>query len=106
MLEIILQLSIGILFVLMVKRGLLFGRLFAFYLVAYGLFRFLTEFIRETPKFFGGISGYQILSLMMISVGLAFLLKRTLAPPPAWNKFRESTTDPQPARADLEASHV
>jgi len=106
MFEIIFQLSIGIMFVVMVKRRLLFGRLFAFYLVAYGLFRFLTEFIRETPKFFGGVSGYQILSLVMITLGLAFLLKRTLAPPPEWNKFREGTTDQPSARVGLEASHV
>src|SRR5437899_1781521 len=48
--EIIFQLAIGILFLVMVRRGWLFGRLFSLYLVAYGAFRFLTEFVRDTPK--------------------------------------------------------
>jgi prolipoprotein diacylglyceryltransferase len=37
--------------------------LFAFYLVSYGVFRFFTEYLRETPKAYGGLSAYQIMSL-------------------------------------------
>jgi phosphatidylglycerol:prolipoprotein diacylglycerol transferase len=99
--EIIFQLTIGLAFVLMVKRQLLFGRLFSLYLVTYGLFRFLTEFVRDTPKFFHGLSGYQLFSLLMIALGMAFFLKRTITQPPDWNKFRSMTTHHNP-----EASHV
>jgi phosphatidylglycerol:prolipoprotein diacylglycerol transferase len=85
LLEMVFQLATGLLFVGLLRRGLLRGRLFSVYLVAYGLFRFGIEFIRDTPKTYGGLSGYQILSVVMVFLGGAFLLKRTLAPPPAWS---------------------
>jgi prolipoprotein diacylglyceryltransferase len=104
--EIIFQLAIGILFVFMVKRRLLFGRLFSFYLIAYGIFRFLTEFVRETPKFYGGQSGYQLLALGMIPLGAAFFLKRTFAPPASWRDFRNAAFVQQASPATVEAPHV
>jgi phosphatidylglycerol:prolipoprotein diacylglycerol transferase len=104
--EIVFQFTIGVFFVLMVKQKIFFGRLFSFYLIAYGIFRFLTEFIRDTPKVFGEFSGYQLISLMMIALGAAFFLKRTLAPPASWNDFRDATATLQPAHAALEAPHV
>jgi len=103
--EMIFQLAVGALFVVLVKRGLLYGRLFSLYLVLYGAFRFLTEFIRDTPKFFGGYSGYQALSLVMIALGAAFFLKRTWSPPSAWNEFRNATLK-QPPTTTTEPSHV
>lgn len=104
--EIIFQLTIGILFLVMLRRGWLFGRLFSLYLVLYGAFRFLTEFVRETPKFFGTFSGYQLLALVMIGSGAMFFLKRTLAPPPGWDEFRIQKRERQSTNAALEASHV
>jgi prolipoprotein diacylglyceryltransferase len=102
--EMIFQVSMGVLFILLIRRGVWFGRLFSFYLVAYGVFRFLTEFLRATPKFFGILSSYQLLSLLMIALGAAFFLKRTLAPPRSWNDFRLQS---EPATAStMEASHV
>jgi phosphatidylglycerol:prolipoprotein diacylglycerol transferase len=86
--EIVFQFTVGLLFVLMLKRQMLFGRLFSLYLVVYGAFRFLTEFIRDTPKFFGGLSGYQVLAILMMLLGAAFLVKRTISRPEAWNEFR------------------
>lgn len=106
LIEIIFQLAIGIFFVIAVKRRWLFGRLFSFYLIAYGIFRFLTEFIRETPKWFDGFSGYQILSVAMVILGAAFFLKRTLAPPPGWGDFRDATTGSQQPSGALEVSHA
>lgn len=82
--EVVFQLSLGVLFILMVKNRVLFGRVFALYLVVYGVFRFTTEFIRETPKTFGPLSGYQLMALIMIAMGGAFLIKRTVAPPAEW----------------------
>jgi len=58
--------------------------LFAFYLVVYGIFRFFTEIIRATPKDFGGYSAYQFFALVMILLGAAFFLKRTVSPPKEW----------------------
>ncbi len=47
------------------------GQLFHLYLMAYGLFRFLHEWLRATDKpFFGGeLSGYQLASLAMAVLG-------------------------------------
>ncbi len=106
MLEVIFQLTVGIAFLGMVKRGMLFGRLFSLYLMAYGGFRFVTEFVRETPKSFGGISGYQILSIVMIGLGAAFFLKRTLAPPDGWKEFRNPPTDQGNTATLPETSHA
>jgi phosphatidylglycerol:prolipoprotein diacylglycerol transferase len=86
--EIAFQFSVGLLFIYCLQRRLLFGRLFSLYLIAYGTFRFLTEFIRDTPKFFGPFSGYQLLSVVMVVLGVAFLVKRTLAQPVSWEQFR------------------
>ncbi|HWY74387.1 MAG TPA: prolipoprotein diacylglyceryl transferase family protein [Verrucomicrobiae bacterium] len=99
--EIIFQITIGGIFVLMVRRGLLFGRLFSLYLVVYGAFRFVTEFFRETPRFYGGFSGYQILSLVMIALGAAFFLKRTIAPPASWSQFRTAKQEIKTAEPAL-----
>lgn len=106
LMEVIFQIAIGIFFVIAVKRRWLFGRLFSFYLVAYGIFRFLTEFIRETPKWFHGLSGYQLLSLVMIVLGGAFLLKRTFAPPANWSDVRVANADNQRPSTELEVSHA
>ncbi len=50
------------------KLKLLPGQHFHIYLMAYGVFRFFHEFLRETPQLLGPISGYQIAAL-----GIAFL---------------------------------
>lgn len=41
---------------------------FHLYLIAYGIFRFLHEFLRATPKLFFHLSGYQIISLIIVIV--------------------------------------
>ena len=86
--ELAFNVAVGILFVLLLRRRLLFGRLFALYLALYGGFRFAIEFVRDTPKDYAvGLSGYQWLSLAMLALGLLFLVRRTLAPP-AWSTRR------------------
>jgi phosphatidylglycerol:prolipoprotein diacylglycerol transferase len=89
--EIVFQFTVGVIFISLLKREILFGRLFSLYLILYGVFRFGTEIIRDTPKFFGGFSGYQALALLMIFIGGAFLLKRTLAQPGSWKDFRPAS---------------
>ncbi len=45
------------------------GQLFHLYLITYGIFRFLHEFQRDTPKIAGGMSGYQIAAIAIIVLG-------------------------------------
>ena len=49
------------------------GQHFHLYLMAYGVFRFCHEFMRATPKPFGGLSGYQVIALgMAIAAGVGY----------------------------------
>jgi phosphatidylglycerol:prolipoprotein diacylglycerol transferase len=67
----------GIALLLLWRRRLLAGRLFALYLLAYGAFRFGTEYWRVTEKAFAGFSAYQWLSLLMVLVAaIALYLRR------------------------------
>ncbi len=53
------------------------GEVFGFYLVFYGIFRFLIEFWRATPKeFFGMFSNNQLISIIMVALGVAIVLYR------------------------------
>ena len=46
------------------------GRLFPFYLMAYGAFRFIHEWLRDTPKWWNLLSGYQVMCLLMVGLGV------------------------------------
>ena len=53
------------------------GQLFHIYLMAYGIFRFFHEFLRDTPQILGPISGYQIAALGVAGLGAAgFVLRQ------------------------------
>ena len=71
--EMVFHWAMGFLLIALWRRHVLFGRLFAFYLASYGVFRFFTEYLRETPKAYGDLSAYQIMSLAMIVAGGAAL---------------------------------
>ena len=75
--EMIFLLAVGLAFMWMVKRGVLRGRLFSLYLVLYGVFRFVSEYWRETPRIFGVLSGYQVLALVCVAVGGGMLWWRS-----------------------------
>ncbi len=64
-------------FHLLHRRRLLQHRLFFVFLIAYGGFRFVHEWLRETPKWWGWLSGYQILCLVMAAAGWRGLVRRT-----------------------------
>lgn len=81
--ELVFQLAVGAAFLALVRRRLLAGRVFALYLVLYGVFRFATEPLRETPKPLGGISVYQLLAVVLVALGLASLAARSRVPLPA-----------------------
>ncbi len=76
--------AMGFVLIALYRRQRLQGRLIALYLVAYGTFRFLSEFWRETLKAFAGLSAYQWFSLALVVAGAVALIARTLRPPPAW----------------------
>lgn len=80
--------AIGFVLIALWRRQILFGRLFAVYLVSYGVFRFATEFIRETPKAYGGLSAYQVMSLLMIVAGGVALIVRTVRQPQSWERWK------------------
>ena len=64
-LEIIFNLiAIGALFILR-RRQILSGQHFHLYLIAYGLFRFVHEFMRATPRVLGPFSGYALAALLV-----------------------------------------
>jgi phosphatidylglycerol:prolipoprotein diacylglycerol transferase len=46
------------------------GQHFHFYLIAYGLFRFVHEFLRGTPRVIGLVSGYQVIALALAVFGV------------------------------------
>jgi phosphatidylglycerol:prolipoprotein diacylglycerol transferase len=71
------QVVMLVIFAQLQRRGLLRERLFFLYLAAYGLFRFLHEFMRDTPKVWLGLSGYQIIALGMAAWGCGLLRLRT-----------------------------
>lgn len=61
------------------RRGLLRDRLIFLYFAAYGLFRYVHEYMRETPMMIAGVSGYQIIALVLAAVGfLQVMRQRTL----------------------------
>ena len=61
------------------SRKLLPGQHFHLYLMACGAFRFLHEFLRDTPRVLGCFSGYQIAALAVFFLGLGGFLKRQAA---------------------------
>ncbi len=74
--ELLFCLAVGAAFVVLLRQGRLRGRLFAVFLLAYGLFRFVVEGVRDTPEIAWGLSGYQLLALAMLPLGLFGLLRR------------------------------
>lgn len=48
------------------RRGMFRGHLIKLYIIAYAAFRFCTEFVREEPPLWFGLSGYQWSALAMI----------------------------------------
>lgn len=58
------------------KAGKGRNQLFHIYLIAYGGFRFIHEFVRITPKVILGLSGYQWIALLILLVGIIAYKKR------------------------------
>jgi len=80
--EILFNVAVVVVFVLLRRAGKLSGQHFHIYLIAYGLFRSLHEFLREEPELFGPITGYQIAALAVAALGFAgYRHRRAYSPP-------------------------
>ena len=53
------------------------GQHFHLYLIAYGAFRFLHEFLRDEPRIIGPLTGYQIAALAVLILGVTRFLSRS-----------------------------
>jgi len=58
-------------------QGKFRDRLFFLFLSAYGFFRFAHEWMRDTPKWLGLFSGYQIIALVMAVIGAVMFTRRS-----------------------------
>ena len=77
--EILFNVAMVVVFVLLRRACKLSGQHFHIYLIAYGVFRFLHEFLREEPKLFGPITGYQIAALAVATLGVFGFVRRAKA---------------------------
>lgn len=85
--EIVFHFAAGYLLLILWRRQILFGRLFALYLAGYGVFRFFTEFLRETAKPYHGLSAYQLMCVAMLIAGGAALILRSIHQPASWDRW-------------------
>lgn len=67
--EILFNLAMLVCFFFLRRRQRLSGQHFHLYLIAYGLFRFAHEFLRDTPRVAGLVSGYQLIALSVAAFG-------------------------------------
>jgi phosphatidylglycerol---prolipoprotein diacylglyceryl transferase len=65
-----------IVFFILRRKKMLTGQHFHLYLIGYGLFRFAHEFMRDTPRILGILSGYQIAALAVAALGIAGFERR------------------------------
>jgi len=63
-------------FYLMRRNRVLPGQHFHIYLMAYGVFRFGHEYLRDTPRILGGMSGYQVAAAGCFILGLVGFVRR------------------------------
>jgi phosphatidylglycerol:prolipoprotein diacylglycerol transferase len=74
--EFVFHIVTAVCLIVLWRKKKMAGRLFALFLVVYGLFRFGSEFWRVTPKAFWGLSAYQWLSIWMVVAGAIALYVR------------------------------
>lgn len=74
--ELVFQLVMFAVTLRLLKQPRWHGRLVFLYMLCYGVFRFLHEWLRDTPKWFGVISGYQLIALAMAIIGWHMMQKR------------------------------
>lgn len=75
--EMAFHLSSAALLLFLYRQGRLKGRLFALFMILYGLFRFQSEWLRVTEKVFWEHSAYQWFAVALMVAGVISLLART-----------------------------
>ena len=74
--EILFNMAAMLVFFVLRRRHKLAGQHFHLYLIAYGAFRFVHEFFRDTPRVAGAFSGYQIAALGVVGLGVIGFIRR------------------------------
>jgi phosphatidylglycerol:prolipoprotein diacylglycerol transferase len=92
--DLLFHLALGLAFVVLLRRRLMPGRLFALHLLLYGVFRFAIEPLRDTRPYALGLSAYQVFALALVACGV-FGLRRKL--PPATITRASPDERPEPA---------
>jgi phosphatidylglycerol:prolipoprotein diacylglycerol transferase len=64
--EVLFHSLMAVVLIILMRRGTLRGQLLKLYLISYGCFRFLTEYIRPEPIWLAGLTFYQWASLVLI----------------------------------------
>ena len=77
--EISFNLAMLLVFLWLRRTHRLPGQHFHLYLISYGAFRFLHEFVRVEPKVLGPFSGYQLAALAVLALGIARFAARQAA---------------------------
>ncbi len=80
--EAVFHAAAAIVLLVLVRRGVLRGRLLAVYVGAYCIVRVLLEEVRENPPVLGRWTYYQLLAVPLFVLAVVTLLRRTLASVP------------------------
>ncbi|MBX7142852.1 MAG: prolipoprotein diacylglyceryl transferase [Oligoflexia bacterium] len=78
--ELVFNLGCVLTFSILRRRELGRGQHFHLYMIAYGLFRFLHEFMREPGASWTALNGYQYQSIVLALLGLRGLILRAKSP--------------------------
>jgi len=74
--EILFNAAAALGFLLLRRRRLWPNQHYHLYLISYGCFRFLHEFLRDTPRLWGPLSGYHLLAFAVAVFGIVAFRKR------------------------------
>jgi phosphatidylglycerol---prolipoprotein diacylglyceryl transferase len=74
--EILFNVIAVVVFFWLRRKRILPGQHFHLYLIGYGAFRFFHEFLRDTPRVAGAITGYQLAALAVLGLGVAGFMRR------------------------------
>jgi phosphatidylglycerol:prolipoprotein diacylglycerol transferase len=74
--ELVFQLAVFVMLFAVRKHPHFQGRLFFLYLAVYGAFRFVHEWMRDTPALVAGLTGYQFMALAMTALGAVMFVRR------------------------------
>jgi len=81
--EFAFNIAAAVIFWIMRRRHILPGQHFHLFMMAYGVFRFVHEPLRQTPKFGGVWSLYQIFALALFGLGFFGFWERRKSPAPS-----------------------